>query len=66
MMLFDPVRLRGCELRNRIVMAPMSQHRAGKDGLPTDWHLAHYGARGRGLRGGAAGGHRGGAAGAHE
>jgi 2,4-dienoyl-CoA reductase-like NADH-dependent reductase (Old Yellow Enzyme family) len=48
MMLFDPVRLRGCELRNRIVMSPMSQHRAGKDGLPTDWHLTHYGARAAG------------------
>jgi 2,4-dienoyl-CoA reductase-like NADH-dependent reductase (Old Yellow Enzyme family) len=37
MTLFDQVRLGACELRNRIVMAPMSQHRAGEDGLPTDW-----------------------------
>jgi 2,4-dienoyl-CoA reductase-like NADH-dependent reductase (Old Yellow Enzyme family) len=45
MTLFDPLWLRGCELRNRIVMSPMSQHQAGEDGLPTDWHLVHYGAR---------------------
>jgi 2,4-dienoyl-CoA reductase-like NADH-dependent reductase (Old Yellow Enzyme family) len=45
MMLFDPLRLRGCELPNRIVMSPMSQHRAGEDGVANDWHLVHYGAR---------------------
>jgi 2,4-dienoyl-CoA reductase-like NADH-dependent reductase (Old Yellow Enzyme family) len=26
-------------------MAPMSQHSAGEDGAPTDWHVEHYGAR---------------------
>jgi 2,4-dienoyl-CoA reductase-like NADH-dependent reductase (Old Yellow Enzyme family) len=46
--LFDPVRLGDRRLRNRIVMAPMSQHSAGDDGAPTDWHVAHYGARARG------------------
>jgi 2,4-dienoyl-CoA reductase-like NADH-dependent reductase (Old Yellow Enzyme family) len=46
--LFDPVQLGGCLLRNRIVMAPMSQHAAGEDGAPTDWHVEHYGARARG------------------
>ncbi len=29
-------------------MSPMSQHRAGENGLPTDWHLAHYGSRAAG------------------
>jgi 2,4-dienoyl-CoA reductase-like NADH-dependent reductase (Old Yellow Enzyme family) len=46
--LFDPVQLGDCRMRNRIVMAPMSQHAAGEDGAPTDWHVAHYGARAKG------------------
>jgi 2,4-dienoyl-CoA reductase-like NADH-dependent reductase (Old Yellow Enzyme family) len=46
--LFDPVRLGDRRLRNRIVMAPMSQHSAGAAGTPTDWHVEHYGARARG------------------
>jgi 2,4-dienoyl-CoA reductase-like NADH-dependent reductase (Old Yellow Enzyme family) len=46
--LFDPVRLRDCRIRNRIVMSPMSQHAAGGDGAPTDWHRSHYGERARG------------------
>jgi 2,4-dienoyl-CoA reductase-like NADH-dependent reductase (Old Yellow Enzyme family) len=45
MTLFDPLRLRGCDMRNRIVMSPMSQHQADEDGLPKDWHLVHYGSR---------------------
>ncbi len=47
-MLFDRVRLGGESLRNRIVMAPMSQHAAGEDGSPADWHVEHYGARASG------------------
>jgi 2,4-dienoyl-CoA reductase-like NADH-dependent reductase (Old Yellow Enzyme family) len=46
--LLDRVQVGGCTLRNRIVMAPMSQHAAGEDGAPTDWHVQHYGARARG------------------
>jgi 2,4-dienoyl-CoA reductase-like NADH-dependent reductase (Old Yellow Enzyme family) len=46
--LFDSVQLGGCSLRNRIVMAPMSQHAAGEDGEPTGWHVEHYAARARG------------------
>ena len=46
--LFDRVQVGGCSLRNRVVMAPMSQHAAGEDGAPTDWHVEHYGARARG------------------
>ena len=45
MTLFEPLRLRERSLRNRIVMSPMSQHHAGTDGAPTDWHLVHYGSR---------------------
>lgn len=47
--LFDPLELRGLLLRNRMVLPPMCQYRAtGHDGLPTDWHLMHYGARAAG------------------
>ena len=41
--LFTPLTLRGVALKNRIVISPMQQYAAGRDGLPTDYHLAHYG-----------------------
>jgi len=44
-LLFDSYQLCDCSLRNRIVMSPMSQHAAGEDATPTDWHKDHYGAR---------------------
>ena len=40
--LFDPLALRGLELRNRIVVSPMCQYSAD-DGRATDWHLVHWG-----------------------
>ncbi|MFY1690782.1 NADH:flavin oxidoreductase/NADH oxidase [Plantactinospora sp. WMMB782] len=43
--LFSPLTLRGLTLPNRIVMSPMCQYSAGPDGLPTDWHRVHLGAR---------------------
>ncbi len=45
--LFEPLRLRGLELPNRIGMTPMCQYSA-IDGVPQDWHLVHYGARAAG------------------
>ena len=42
--LFTPLRFREVELRNRIAMSPMCQY-SSPDGAPTDWHLAHLGAR---------------------
>ena len=45
--MFAPFRLRGLELKNRIVVSPMAQYRA-VDGTPTDWHLVHYGERAKG------------------
>ena len=47
--LFDPITLRGLTVRNRIWLAPMCQYscEAG-DGVPTDWHLVHLGARAQG------------------
>ncbi len=47
--LFEPLTLRGLTLRNRIVLPPMCQYQVkAADGVVTDWHLAHYGARAAG------------------
>ncbi len=42
--MFTPLRLRGLELRNRVVVSPMDMYSA-VDGLPGDFHLVHLGAR---------------------
>ncbi|WHM35978.1 bifunctional salicylyl-CoA 5-hydroxylase/oxidoreductase [Streptomyces sp. BPTC-684] len=42
--MFTPFRLRGLELRNRVVVSPMDMYSA-VDGLPGDFHLVHLGAR---------------------
>jgi anthraniloyl-CoA monooxygenase len=42
--MFTPFRLRGMELANRVVVAPMDMYSA-KDGVPNDFHLVHLGAR---------------------
>jgi 2,4-dienoyl-CoA reductase-like NADH-dependent reductase (Old Yellow Enzyme family) len=42
MRLFDPIRLRGLGLANRIVVSPMCQYSAD-GGAATDWHLIHWG-----------------------
>jgi 2,4-dienoyl-CoA reductase-like NADH-dependent reductase (Old Yellow Enzyme family) len=39
--LFTPYTLKDITLRNRIAVPPMCQYSA-VDGLPNDWHLAHY------------------------
>jgi anthraniloyl-CoA monooxygenase len=44
---FQPLRLRGMQVANRLAVSPMCQYSA-QDGLPGDWHLVHYGARGIG------------------
>ncbi len=46
--LFAPFTQKGVTLRNRLVMSPMCMYVAGTDGLPTDWHLVHYGTRATG------------------
>jgi len=40
--LFQPLRLRGLDLPNRVVVSPMCQYSA-RDGCATDWHLVHWG-----------------------
>ena len=44
---FQPFRIGGLRLENRIQLSAMCQYCA-EDGLPTDWHLVHYGARATG------------------
>ncbi|MBX3693332.1 NADH:flavin oxidoreductase/NADH oxidase [Dokdonella sp.] len=44
MSLFEPLRLRGITLRNRIAVSPMCEYSA-VDGVPQSWHLVHLGSR---------------------
>ncbi|MEE4143720.1 MAG: bifunctional salicylyl-CoA 5-hydroxylase/oxidoreductase [Halieaceae bacterium] len=45
--MFLPFSLRGMSLNNRVVVSPMSMYSAA-EGLPSDWHLVHYGALAQG------------------
>ena len=45
--MFAPFKLRGLELKNRVVVSPMAQYKA-VDGTPTDWHFVHLGERAKG------------------
>ena len=42
--LFEPLKLRDVEFRNRVFVSPMCQY-SSVDGLPNDWHLVHLGSR---------------------
>jgi 2,4-dienoyl-CoA reductase-like NADH-dependent reductase (Old Yellow Enzyme family) len=42
--LFEKLRLREVEFRNRLWVSPMCQY-SSEDGMPTDWHLVHLGSR---------------------
>lgn len=47
--LFEPIRIRDLEIRNRMWLPPMCQYHAfDADGTPEDWHTVHYGARAAG------------------
>lgn len=47
--LFSPLVLRGLTIPNRIFLSPMCQYMCeARDGVPTDWHLVHLGARATG------------------
>ena len=46
--LFDPIKIKGLTLKNRIVMPPMATGMATEDGEVTDRHLTHYVARAKG------------------
>jgi 2,4-dienoyl-CoA reductase-like NADH-dependent reductase (Old Yellow Enzyme family) len=45
--LFTPFTLKDVTLRNRVAVPPMCQYSA-EDGVPNDWHLAHYSQLARG------------------
>ena len=42
--LFQPLKIRSIELKNRIVVSPMCQY-SSIDGFANDWHLVHLGSR---------------------
>ena len=47
--LFESITIRDLTVRNRAWVAPMCQYSAEEqDGVPTEWHLVHYGARAAG------------------
>ena len=41
--LFQPLQIRGLELKNRVVISPMCQHSAVERGCAGAWHLVHLG-----------------------
>jgi 2,4-dienoyl-CoA reductase-like NADH-dependent reductase (Old Yellow Enzyme family) len=42
--LFEKIRIKSIEFRNRIVVSPMCQY-SSKDGFANDWHFVHLGSR---------------------
>ncbi|KAG2733894.1 hypothetical protein G9P44_003419 [Scheffersomyces stipitis] len=42
-LLFSPFKIRELILQNRLVVSPMCQYSAGRDGQATPYHLVHYG-----------------------
>lgn len=43
-LLFEPIKIRGVELKNRLVVSPMCEY-SSVDGFANDWHLVHLGSR---------------------
>ncbi|MDI9897454.1 NADPH dehydrogenase NamA [Rhodococcus sp. IEGM 1381] len=43
--LLEPYEIRGVTFRNRVAMSPMCMHSATAEGVATDFHVMHYGAR---------------------
>ena len=43
-LLFNPLTIRGIQLKNRIVVSPMCEY-SSIDGFANDWHLVHLGSR---------------------
>ncbi|PCJ49162.1 MAG: oxidoreductase [Gammaproteobacteria bacterium] len=46
--MFTKFKLKGMELRNRVVMSPMAQYSAEENGNLTDWHFVHYAGHAKG------------------
>ena len=47
MKLFEPIKFRNIELKNRVVMSPMCMYSA-EDGMANEFHYVHYGSRAQG------------------
>jgi 2,4-dienoyl-CoA reductase-like NADH-dependent reductase (Old Yellow Enzyme family) len=45
--LFEPLKIREVEFKNRIFVSPMCQY-SSDEGMPSDWHLVHLGSRAAG------------------
>ncbi len=43
-LVFEPLKIRSLELKNRIVVSPMCEY-SSEDGFANDWHLVHLGSR---------------------
>jgi 2,4-dienoyl-CoA reductase-like NADH-dependent reductase (Old Yellow Enzyme family) len=43
-LLFEPLKIRSIEFKNRIVVSPMCEY-SSVDGFANDWHLVHLGSR---------------------
>jgi 2,4-dienoyl-CoA reductase-like NADH-dependent reductase (Old Yellow Enzyme family) len=43
--LFQPLTIRDCTFKNRVVMSPMCQYCAADDGKPNHWHETHWSTR---------------------
>lgn len=43
-LLFEPIKIRSVEFKNRIVVSPMCEY-SSEDGFANDWHLVHLGSR---------------------
>lgn len=43
-LLFEPLKIRDIELKNRLVVSPMCEY-SSEDGFANDWHLVHLGSR---------------------
>ena len=43
-LLFEPIKIRSIELKNRITVSPMCEY-SSVDGFANDWHLVHLGSR---------------------
>ncbi len=41
-MLFEKIKIKDLELKNRIVMPPMCQYSSDESGVVKDWHISHY------------------------
>src|ERR1700710_2212238 len=42
--LFEPLKIRSIQFKNRIVVSPMCEY-SSSDGFANDWHLVHLGSR---------------------